>query len=198
MAKDSSKNNDADEKDGEGGDVKKGRFASLKAVPAKILGNKKLLIIVIAVTLLVIGGGGYMMFAGGGHEAEQEAAKAEEAKTHATSADATEPAVDPNIPQFVDLPELTVNLASTTGTKGQYLRVRVTLEIADKAVATKIQSMMPRILDIFQVYLRELRPADIDGSAGIQRLKEELTKRVNQSVEPDRVDSVLFKEMLVQ
>ena len=58
--------------------------------------------------------------------------------------------------------------------------------------------MLPRVMDAFQTYLRELRPTDLDGSAGLYRLKEELTRRVNASIAPSRVNAVLFKEIVVQ
>ena len=46
---------------------------------------------------------------------------------------------------------------------------------------------MPRIVDIFQTYLREVRTNDLNGSAGLFRLKEELTRRVNLTVAPHQV-----------
>ena len=55
-----------------------------------------------------------------------------------------------------------------------------------------------KVMDAFQTYLRELRPTDLDGSAGLYRLKEELTRRVNAAVAPNRVTAVLFKEIVVQ
>jgi flagellar FliL protein len=58
--------------------------------------------------------------------------------------------------------------------------------------------VMPRVMDAFQTYLRELRPADLDGSAGLYRLKEELTRRVNLAISPARINAVLFKEIVVQ
>jgi len=57
---------------------------------------------------------------------------------------------------------------------------------------------LPRVTDIFQTYLRELRPSDLNGSAGLFRLKEELTRRVNAAVAPVKVSAVLFKEIVVQ
>ena len=62
----------------------------------------------------------------------------------------------------------------------------------------QIQPMMPRVMDTFQTYLRELRPSDLDGSAGLYRLKEELTRRVNATITPNRVNALLFKEIVVQ
>ena len=53
-------------------------------------------------------------------------------------------------------------------------------------------------MDVFQTYLRELRPTDLSGSAGLFRLKEELTRRVNLAIAPNQVNAVLFKEILIQ
>jgi flagellar FliL protein len=65
-------------------------------------------------------------------------------------------------------------------------------------VVAQIQPLMPRVMDAFQSYLRELRPTDLDGSAGLYRLKEELTRRVNASVSPNCITALLFKEIVVQ
>lgn len=97
---------------------------------------------------------------------------------------------------FFDLPEMTVNLATEGRTT--YLKVRIALEVENRAMIDQIQPFLPRILDAFQIYLRELRPADLEGSAGLFRLKEELLRRINLSVYPAKVEGVLFKEILVQ
>jgi flagellar FliL protein len=99
---------------------------------------------------------------------------------------------------FVDLPEVLVNLSAGGADRTQYLKVKVTLEVPDQQLVTQIQPLMPRVMDAFQTYLRELRPTDLDGSAGLYRLKEELTRRVNTAVAPNRVTAVLFKEIVVQ
>jgi flagellar FliL protein len=72
------------------------------------------------------------------------------------------------------------------------------LEIHDEETIPKLEKLLPRIFDRFQVYLRELRTEDISGSAGVYRLKEELLSRVNKAIAPARVSDVLFREMLVQ
>jgi flagellar FliL protein len=54
------------------------------------------------------------------------------------------------------------------------------------------------VIDSFQTHLREMRPEDLDGSAGMYRLKEELLRRINQAVFPAKVDAILFKELLLQ
>jgi flagellar FliL protein len=57
---------------------------------------------------------------------------------------------------------------------------------------------MPRVMDAFQTYLREMRPNDLEGSAGLYRLRDELTRRVNLAVAPTKINAVLFKEIVVQ
>jgi flagellar FliL protein len=101
-------------------------------------------------------------------------------------------------PSFVDVPDLLVNLAGAPGERVQYLKVKLVLEVKEEKLVEAIKPSMPRVTDIFQSYLRELRPADLNGSAGLFRLKEELTKRVNVAVAPNQVSAVLFKEVVVQ
>ena len=98
---------------------------------------------------------------------------------------------------FQDLPELLVNL-NTTGSRATFLKITVSLELEKAEDIPRIKEVMPRILDNFQVYLRELRLDDLRGSAGMYRLREELLTRVNAAVAPVKVRDILFKEMLVQ
>jgi flagellar FliL protein len=138
-------------------------------------------IAMIAVGALVLGGGGFgaYKFMSGGHDHHDTAAPAK-------------PAV------FVDLPEVLVNLSGSGTDRTQYLKVKVVLELPDQSLMQQIQPVMPRVLDAFQTYLRELRPSDLDGSSGLYRLKEELTRRVNAAITPNKVSAVLFKEIVVQ
>jgi flagellar protein FliL len=141
------------------------------------------IMIIAAAALVVVGGGigGYFMFAGKKDAAEQKAAA---------------PAVKPVA--FLDLPDVLVNLASPGGERTQYLKLKIVLEVPDQMMVQQIQPVLPRVMDTFQTYLRELRPSDLEGSAGLYRLKEELTRRVNAAIEPARINAVLFKELLVQ
>jgi flagellar protein FliL len=143
-------------------------------------GKRKLIMIGGAVLLLAIaGGGGWFFFLRDSGEQHAEA-----------------PAAKP--PVFVDVPEILVNLASAPGERIQYLKVRAVLEVKDAPLVEKIQPSMPRITDLFQVYLRELRSVDLNGSIGLFRMKEELTKRVNAAIAPNQVNAVLFKEVVIQ
>jgi flagellar FliL protein len=146
-------------------------------------GNKLKLIVMMVVALMFLGGGAATYFLFFNHHGEQ---------SHAEMVPEQKP------PVFVEVPDMLVNLSAAPGERVQYLRVKVVLELKDDRQAEAIKPSMPRVTDIFQTYLRELRTGDLSGSAGLFRLKEELTRRVNLAVAPIPVVAVLFKEIVVQ
>ena len=105
----------------------------------------------------------------------------------------------PAVPEtfIFNLPPMTVNLNTDNGPEA-FMKLSVALEVANQEVMVEIQPRMAKVVDAFQVYLRELRKSDLEGSAGIYRLKEELRRRVNVAIFPAQVESILFKEILVQ
>lgn len=160
---------------GEGGEPKK-----------KKLAGKTLILFIVLPLLLVVGGGAgaYFMFFAKKHDEHAEAHKEEEKKP-------------PKPMVFYNLPELLVNL-NGQGRRSNFLKISLSLELDDANDIPKIEAVLPRIVDAFQTYLRELRPEDLRGSAGLYRLREELLARVNTSAQPAKVNDVLFKEMLIQ
>jgi flagellar FliL protein len=98
---------------------------------------------------------------------------------------------------YYEMPEMIVNLSASSD-RPQYLRVKVTLEMADAKTQDAVKTALPRVVDAFQVHLRELRAVDLEGSAGLYRLREELMRRINIAIAPAKVRAVLFKEIVVQ
>jgi flagellar protein FliL len=143
----------------------------------------KKLIIMAAAGLLVLGGGGaagyFLLFS-----------KKPQDEKPVVAAKAP--------PAFFDLPEVMVNLQSPGGGRSSYLKARIVLEMDDQKLVEQIRPLMPRVMDTFQTYLREMRPNDLEGSAGLYRLRDELTRRVNLAVAPTKINAVLFKEFIVQ
>lgn len=157
------------------------------APPKKRWSGKRLVLFIVLPLLIVLGGAGAAFMTGaldgllGGAEVAE-----------------TDPQADPNRPVvFYDLPEILVNLNSG-GRQTSYLKLRVALELDDPLALPNIERLVPRVIDNFQIYLRELRPEDVSGSAGLYRIKEELLYRINTAVQPSKVQDVLFKEMIVQ
>lgn len=204
------------------GAAPEGEDANLPAVaegdegpPAKK--KPPLLFIVIPAALVVLGGGGAAAFflmkpkpaeAAGEHGAEKKAedhGKKDEKKGGghggggAGEADpaAGKIAAGPDGVTFYTLPDMIVNIQSADG-RPTYLKLKLTLEMKDANLATHLQGEAPRMQDMFQGFLRELRPEDLAGSAGSYQLRAEILRRVNLIAAPGKVDAVLIEEMLVQ
>ena len=144
--------------------------------------SKFKLIVMIVAALFVLGAGAATWFLFFRHPADEVHAEAP----------------PPKPPVFVEVPDMMVNLVTGPGERVQYLKVKVVLEVKEERQVEEIKPTMPRVTGIFQTYLRELRSSDLTGSAGLFRLKEELTRRVNAAVAPTKVSAVLFKEIMVQ
>jgi flagellar FliL protein len=142
----------------------------------------KLKLIIAAVLVLTVAGGAATWFFFLRHHGEE---------MHAEAA-------PPKPPVYVEVPELLVNLVGMPGERVQYLKVKVVLEVKEEKQVEAIKPTLPRVTDIFQTYMRELRASDLNGSAGLFRLKEEMTRRVNAAVSPNQVSAVLFKEIVIQ
>ena len=167
-------------------------------------GKKKL--ILIALPLLLIGGGAGLWFSGllpfgrsGGHQEAHGEAPATDGHGaapagHAAPAQGAAPA---HPPVFFDMPEILTNL-NVSGRRATFIRLKAKLELSSEADAAAIQAAMPRLLDLFQTYLREMRPEELRGSQGTYRLREELRTRATLAASPARVQDVLFIELIVQ
>lgn len=172
-----------------------------------------LLFIIIPAALVVLGGGGAAAFllmkpkpaeAEAGEHAKPEK-KADQAKKGGGHGGGEGGEADPALGKiaagpdgvtFYTLPDMIVNIQSPDG-RATYLKLKLTLEMKDADLATHLQGEAPRMQDMFQGFLRELRPEDLAGSAGSYQLRAEILRRVNLIAAPGKVDAVLIEEMLV-
>ncbi len=161
------------------------------ANPLKILKLPlKLQLIAVGGLLVVLGGGGaaYYFLAPKPKTADETALAS--VQTQAANLPAATAA-------FFEIPDIIVNI-QTPDSAPAFLKLSVSLELDKAEAKAAIEPVLPRIIDQFQTYLRELRVEDIRGSAGVMRLKEELLRRVNLAVAPTPVHDVLLKEMIIQ
>ena len=174
-----------------------------------------LLFIIIPAALVVLGGGGGAAFflmqpkpaaADDAHGAEKSGGHDKKADKkgggHGAPAGEADPSLGviaegPDGVTFYTLPDMVVNIQSPDG-RPTFLKLKLTLETKDAHVAEQLQAEMPRMQDMFQGFLRELRPEDLAGSAGSFQLRAEILRRVNLIAAPGKVDAVLIEEMLVQ
>jgi flagellar FliL protein len=100
-------------------------------------------------------------------------------------------------PTYLDVPDIITNL-NVPGRRQTFLKLHAKLELASAADIGPVTAAMPRILDVFQTYLRDMRPEELRGSEGSYRLREELVNRAGVAVAPAQIRAVLFEELVVQ
>jgi len=176
--------------------------------------------------LVVLGGGGagaYFMFlkpkpaevaaaggehgeaAAGEHGKEKKKEKKKEGGEHGgggeggdAKAEAGAPVIKegPDGVVFYTMPDIVVNMQTASG-RPTFLKLKLTLELPGEEVAESLTPNMPRLQDMFQTFLRELRPEDLAGSQGSYQLRQEILRRVNLVAAPEKINAVLIEEMLV-
>ena len=183
---------------GEGGEGE-GEAPKKKGLPLK-------LIIIAVAGVLVLGGAGtgaMLMFGHKGPPAKADAKKADKKKKDDKKDD--KKVVDKNAPVIADgpngvvfytLPDIVVNMQTADG-RPSYLKLKLTFELPDHDTVDVLESNRPRLQDMFQTFLRELRPEDLAGSQGSYQLRMEILRRVNLVIAPAKVNSVLIEEMLI-
>ncbi len=154
-------------------------------VPEKKGGKRKLILIAVPLVLVLAGAG--LWFSGilphllGMDKHEEKAAEA----------------AKPVPPSYVEIPEMVANL-NNGSRKPSYVKLAARIEVPKPEDVDKVKAALPRLQDLMQTYLREMRPEELRGSAGTYRLREELLVRANAAVAPAKVSDVLFTQMLVQ
>ncbi|WP_421738572.1 flagellar basal body-associated protein FliL [Caulobacter sp.] len=176
-----------------------------------------ILIIAIAAGVLVLGGGGAAAFflmkpkpeahgekegEHGKEKKEKKKEKKEGEKKEGEAKGAEGAAGSPVIKEgpdgvvFYTLPDIVVNMQTADG-KSTFLKLKLTFELPDEETAEVLTPNLPRLQDMFQTFLRELRPEDLNGSQGAYQLRVELLRRVNLVAAPSKVNAVLIEEMLI-
>lgn len=94
---------------------------------------------------------------------------------------------------FVPVDPITVNL----GTRGEarHLRFSAQLEVGPGAAA-EVQRLMPRIVDVLNIYLRALDPHELEEPAALMRLRAQMLRRVQIVTGPGLVNDLLVIEFV--
>ncbi|HEX3700293.1 MAG TPA: flagellar basal body-associated FliL family protein [Phenylobacterium sp.] len=176
-----------------------------EAVEGRKKPSLKLLIIIGAAALLVLGGGGGAAFflmkpkpdaAAAGKAHKLKKGKDEKAGKDAKDGKGAQVSEGPDGVLFYTLPDIVVNMQTADG-RPTFLKLKLTLELPDQDAVDALGPNMPRLQDMFQTFLRELRPEDLSGSQGSYQLRMELLRRVNLVIAPSKANAVLIEEMLI-
>jgi flagellar FliL protein len=188
------------------GEVPEGAEGVEGEAPAKKKLPLKMLIIAGAAALVVLGGGGTAAFvflkpkpdeahAEKGKEKKKEKKK-EEKKGKEGEKGAAVVREGPDGVVFYTMPDVVVNMQTADG-RPTFLKLKLTLELPDESAVEELDPNMPRLQDMFQTFLRELRPEDLSGSQGSYQLRMEILRRVNLVIAPSKANAVLIEEMLI-
>ena len=169
-----------------------------QAPTAPPAGKKKLIIIAIIIILALAGAGGFFFFKKKSSSHEPEPAAPAES-SHSSSSHGGHGGADKSNDEtgsaFYDMEEFIVNL--TNGNRAAFLKLSITLQVPKKVDPKSISEKIPIIRDNFQIFLRELRPIDLQGSSGAYKIKEELLMRINKILAPIQVEEIHIKDILV-
>lgn len=185
-----------------------------------------MIVIIAAVAVLVLGGGGAALYFlvlapkhppaaeagkdgehGGEHKDEKKGEKKKEEKKGGHGAkEGGEAKPDPKTQPtqtegpdgviYFTLPDTVANIQSPSG-NASYLKLKLTFECPDQDTADALTENLPRINDVLQGFMRELRPEDLGGSEGNMELRQEILRRINLVLAPHKINSVLIEQMLV-
>lgn len=175
-----------------------------EGAPAKKKFTPKMMIIAGLAAVLVLGGGGTASFlmlkskpdaAHAGKKPDKKKEKDKKGDKEGAKA-VGEVREGPDGILFYTMPNVVVNMQTADG-RPTFLKLKLTLEVPDQATVDLLEPNMPRLQDMFQTFLRELRPEDLQGSQGSYQLRMEIQRRVNLVIAPSKVNAVLIEEMLI-
>lgn len=200
MAKKEKKPKEAEGEAPEGAEGVEGEAPAKKKLPLKML------IIGGVAALLVLGGGGGAAFvflkpkpdeaAQGDKAKEKKKEKKKDDKGKEGEKGAAVVREGPDGVVFYTMPDVVVNMQTADG-RPTFLKLKLTLELPDDTAVEDLDPNMPRLQDMFQTFLRELRPEDLAGSQGSYQLRMEILRRVNLVIAPGKANAVLIEEMLI-
>ena len=98
-------------------------------------------------------------------------------------------------PRFYPLETFEINLTPGLSQNVKILKLKLSIELDDSVAMEDLVVNMPRIRDVIHTFLYGIRESDVENSASIHYLREELFIRINNVV---KIKSVLFENLVVQ
>lgn len=112
------------------------------------------------------------------------------------AAEAEEARIRP--PVIVQPPDVTTSIIVPGRRTAVYVQVRARLVVTSEQDAAILRAMMPRVVDVLQVQLREMHQQEFQRSHAISRLRGEVLARIEPLIAPAKATDLLFDRILVQ
>ncbi|MDA1088736.1 MAG: flagellar basal body-associated FliL family protein [Proteobacteria bacterium] len=104
--------------------------------------------------------------------------------------------IDLGVPIRHELPMIKADL-KTGACRSPLLRVVMVVEIGSKDLP-RLEAMQLRINDAVATYLRDFERQDMVGKKGSDRFRAAAANIINNKIAPARIESLLFKEFIIQ
>lgn len=141
--------------------------------------------LILGLALLLLGGGGGFYATWSGLILGSESADVEVEKPKSEEG----PAI-----KFVPIEPITVSLPQSSAQK--HLRFRAELEVASK-YASEVETLLPRVIDVLNSYLRAIEVSDIQNPSALTRLRAQMLRRVQVVAGPGRINDLLIMEFVL-
>ncbi len=153
-------------------------------------GGKKKLLILLVIILLLIGGGGaaYKFLVLDKQKEQQEENKAEKIQEEIRNVE--------DLGIMFEVGTFVVNLADKDADR--YLKVTIILEIENEQVKQEVEKRLPQIKDSITTLLFTKTSRELKTAEGVEKLKEEILRRVNAILPLGGVKNVYFTDFVIQ
>lgn len=95
---------------------------------------------------------------------------------------------------FIEVDPIIVTMGGAA--EKSHLQFRAQLEVPSRH-AQDVQTLLPRVVDVLNGYLRALEPSDIEMASALTRLRAQMLRRVEIVVGANRVNDLLIMEFVV-
>jgi len=158
--------------------------AVAEAPPETPKSSKLPLILGLVAALLGGGGGFYAAYSGMLFGDDSAGTPAQDEMTPDALPDVAFVAVDPMV------------VSLSPAAQGRHLRFRAQLEVPSQ-YASDVESVLPRVVDVLNGYLRALETPDIESPSALTRLRAQMLRRVQIVAGPGRINDLLIMEFVL-
>ena len=100
------------------------------------------------------------------------------------------------LPDVAYIPIEPVVVSVGAPSERRHLRFRAQLEVPEK-YKTDVESVLPRVIDVLNGYLRAIRTEDLEKSTALLQFRSQMLRRIDIVTGPGRVNDLLIMEFVL-
>ena len=99
--------------------------------------------------------------------------------------------------KMLNLEQFTINLASVSGVSPKFVRVNVSLEVADEDAEAEVNAKMPQVRNAIIDLFNSKKSADLSSVDGREAIKEDIKNALNGFMVNGKVSGVFFTSFAI-